>query len=39
MTDELKDMLLEYLKDMTNRGDYKAKILLRLLKDEFWEED
>ena len=33
MTDELRDMLLEYLRDMTKRGDYKAKLLLSLLEE------
>ena len=33
MTDELKDMLLEYLRDMTRRGDYQAKLLLSLLEE------
>jgi len=33
MTDELRDMLLEYLRDMTKRGDHKAKLLLSLLEE------
>ena len=31
--DETKEMLLKYLKDMTERGDAKAKILLSLLEE------
>jgi len=33
MTDELKEMLLDYLRDMTKRGDYQAKLLLSLLEE------
>ena len=32
--EELKDMLLRYLQDMTERGDYTAKKLLDLIKEE-----
>jgi len=31
MENDLKDMLLQYLRDMADRGDYKAKELLVLL--------
>mgnify|MGYP001359177242 CR=1 FL=1 len=33
--DNLKEMLIEYLKDMTERGDEKAKLLLSLVEDEY----
>jgi len=33
--DNLKEMLIEYLKDMTERGDEKAKRLLSLVEDEY----
>ena len=38
MNEELKDMLLRYLQDMTERGDYTAKKLLALIKEEEDEE-
>jgi FPC/CPF motif-containing protein YcgG len=34
MSEELKDMLLRYLQDMTERGDYTAKKLLALIEEE-----
>ena len=33
--DNLKEMLIEYLKDMSERGDEKAKLLLSLVEDEY----
>lgn len=35
MTNEVKEMLLRYLQDMTKRGDYTAKNLLDLID---WED-
>jgi|TARA_R100000329_G_scaffold8346_2_gene9698 hypothetical protein len=35
MTNEVKEMLLQYLQDMTQRGDYTAKNLLDLID---WED-
>ena len=31
MEDDLKDMLMKYLKEMTERGDYQAKTLLEMM--------
>lgn len=31
MDDDLKDMLIKYLKDMKERGDYQAATLLKLI--------
>ena len=31
MEDDLKDMLIKYLKEMTERGDYQAKTLLGMM--------
>ena len=33
--DDLQEMLIEYLKDMAERGDEKAKILLSMVEDAF----
>ena len=33
MTDEFKNMLLNYLKDMTQRGDHTAKNILDLIEE------
>lgn len=33
MTDELKDMLLRYLRDMSERGDHTARQLLPLVEE------
>ena len=33
--DDLKEMLIEYLKDMTERGDEKAKRILSLVEDAY----
>jgi|DEB0MinimDraft_12_1074336.scaffolds.fasta_scaffold76571_2 hypothetical protein len=33
MTDDFKDMLLRYLRDMTERGDHTAKNLLNLIEE------
>ena len=38
MENDLKDMLLQYLQDMTERGDYKAKELLRTLEVYYFNE-
>jgi hypothetical protein len=34
MSDEFKDMLLRYLRDMKERGDSTASILLKLLEEQ-----
>jgi len=34
MSDELEQMILLYLADMANRGDYEAKKLFELLSEE-----
>ena len=39
MENDLKDMLLQYLQDMTERGDYKAKELLVLLGVYYFNEE
>ena len=31
MTEELEEMILHYLTDMAERGDYEAKILIKLI--------
>tara|TARA_R110001599_G_scaffold205294_1_gene402522 strand:+ start:185 stop:313 length:129 start_codon:yes stop_codon:yes gene_type:complete len=36
---DLKDMILQYLRDMTERGDYKAKELLRTLEVYYFNEE
>ena len=33
MTNEFKDMLLNYLRDMTQRGDHSAKNILDLIEE------
>ena len=33
MTDDFKNMLLQYLRDMTERGDHTAKNLLNLIEE------
>jgi hypothetical protein len=39
MENDLKDMLLQYLRDMADRGDYKAKELLVLLGVYYFNEE
>ena len=34
MSDEFKDMLLRYLRDMTERGDHTAKNLLNFIEEQ-----
>jgi hypothetical protein len=35
----MEDMLLEYLRDMSERGDHKARELLKMLEEEEEEEE
>lgn len=38
MSDELKQMVLRYLADMTDRGDYEAKKLFDMISKEYENE-
>ena len=38
MENDLKDMLLQYLQDMTERGDFEAKKLLKMFEEELDNE-